>query len=741
MPPRCSSTGSTPEPPAEAGWSRRRFLTASGVVAAGSATTIMGTRPAGAEARRGRLAAFAMITDTHINPEHPDRSDRLTTVLNHLRTRDPAFVLHCGDLTDTGSEIELELYDSLLPDDLRDRVHHVPGNHEQMWNVDALERYRHLVGATHSAFTAGGYRLIGLDPMVSMEAGAHYFGADRLAWFERELRHTPSTTPVVCFVHFPLGGKWHYVADGDQFLRLASRHGVRGILCGHRHKLEVDAFNGITQIIGKAIRGVPVYYWAQPTPDGLSITEVLVAEDGTAQETKVATIPLRHGPGEDLGPFHATAQPDGDTARVSVRLPATATAGSVVAQLYPQGGTVAGWSPLTGSGRTWSGQVPITGLPPGRHRIEVRAVGADGGLFDDNVSLTIPEHEARVAWSHRMPGRIRAEITERDGLAVVGSIGGVVDALHPTEQAARRQWRAHIGPVYKRAVFSPDGDLLIIPSADHHLYALDPAHGHRRWRLNLGVPVLCDPVLVTLGRRHRIIAVAGATLHCVTLDGAVVWRQTLPGISAGRVACDGDRIFVGSGDGRTRALDARTGAELWSTLTTPKDSLYHDLAYGSWAAHLKLLPGNAVLVGIFNNLLSLDRDTGELLWSTPETSRQVLYTPPTLTEHGILWFDGAAGTAYLSDPHTGTQLWSTPAFPMTRDTAPVRLGSSDVYWMVGAPGTAARLDLSHRTIETVLQISTEFAFTTPAVVGAAGRRVLVSGAQDGMVHGVIGMLE
>lgn len=392
-------------------WSRRHFLAASGAVsaaaAAGSGLRHASPAHAATPAADESPAPFAMITDTHINPDHPDRSARLELVLGHLRSRNPAFVLHCGDITDTGSSVESDLYASLVPDGLRGRMHHIPGNHESMWNVDAFEDFRRRYGGTRTAFTAGGYRMIGLDPVISLQANGQYFGQPVLDWFEQALQESPTGTPILCFVHFPMGGKWHYVTDGDAFLRLATRYGVRGIFCGHRHKLGVDTFNGITQVSGRAIRGVAAYYWAQPGPAGLDVTEVVVAEDGSATETAVATMALQPGgAGSDLGPLHPRARADGANATVTLRPPA-GVAGAMASRNAPYGwrgrtGCRAGSAPNSPSTTGWWSWARSAGLSPHCARLPDRR-GRSGVPMSDRCTSVPCSGRAPKSWSSRPP--------------------------------------------------------------------------------------------------------------------------------------------------------------------------------------------------------------------------------------------------------------------------------------------------------------------------------------------------
>ena len=87
-------------------------------------------------------------------------------------------------------------------------------------------------------------------------------------------------------------------------------------------------------------------------------------------------------------------------------------------------------------------------------------------------------------------------------------------------------------------------------------------------------PLVVDGVMYT----------SGAWSHVFALDarnGKLLWEYDpqVPGANAARGCCDvanrgvavwGGKVFVGTYDGRLIALDARTGAKVWETLTVDR---------------------------------------------------------------------------------------------------------------------------------------------------------------------------
>src|SRR6266567_4826618 len=98
---------------------------------------------------------FAMVTDTHVGMSLAS-AERLRPVYAAIARLAPDFVLHCGDITDTGLPGEYERYWQTVPAALHCRIRHVPGNHEVRWDPTAKGLYREQFGAVPYSFDAGG---------------------------------------------------------------------------------------------------------------------------------------------------------------------------------------------------------------------------------------------------------------------------------------------------------------------------------------------------------------------------------------------------------------------------------------------------------------------------------------------------------------------------------------------------------------------------------------------------------
>ena len=232
---------------------------------------------------------FAMVTDTHVGMS-PASVERLRPVYAAIARRAPDFVLHCGDITDTGLPGEYERYWQTVPVALRGRIRHVPGNHEVRWDPTAKELYREQFGAAPYSFDAGGVHVAGFDPTQSLLEPGHC-GAAALEWLDRDL--AAAGGPALLFQHFPVGGEHDYVDDQAALLDLVARHDVRVLVAGHVHRETVTRLDGLVQVTLQAVLKEPVFYWAElGGGPALEVSRVTVAADGTRAGSPVATVPL-----------------------------------------------------------------------------------------------------------------------------------------------------------------------------------------------------------------------------------------------------------------------------------------------------------------------------------------------------------------------------------------------------------------------------------------------------------------
>jgi len=109
---------------------------------------------------------------------------------------DPAFILHTGDMVNSGTAREFKHYAGLLQD-IAVPVVHVAGNHEIRYGRSTYEKW---FGACNWSFDYGGCRFIGLD-----NPGGRFGKRD----FEFVKAHLDAQVPTFVLFHKPLPlGRW-----------------------------------------------------------------------------------------------------------------------------------------------------------------------------------------------------------------------------------------------------------------------------------------------------------------------------------------------------------------------------------------------------------------------------------------------------------------------------------------------------------------------------------------------------
>ncbi|MFC7400962.1 metallophosphoesterase family protein [Citricoccus sp. GCM10030269] len=164
-------TPNLPESPSAQALSRRSvlgggtaaLLAAVAVYAESSASATSATAAPADVARQGNRTGrhtFAFFTDPHADPENIAQQARLQATLKAIAADDPELVLHAGDVTEYGTDAEYQSYLDLVPAEPRNRIQHVPGNHEIRWDVSAYGNYADHVGELNAEVTVGGAPLV-----------------------------------------------------------------------------------------------------------------------------------------------------------------------------------------------------------------------------------------------------------------------------------------------------------------------------------------------------------------------------------------------------------------------------------------------------------------------------------------------------------------------------------------------------------------------------------------------------
>lgn len=168
-----------------------------------------------------------------------------------------------------------------------------------------------------------------------------------------------------------------------------------------------------------------------------------------------------------------------------------------------------------------------------------------------------------------------------------------------------------------------------------------------RWVFDLGASSLGAPA-VAAGRVYA--ACNEGAVRCVDARyGAELWSTVLPGdIMSSPAVADG-RVVLGCSDGKVYALDAETGAVDWAT--TASGPVYSSPS----------VSGNSVYIGCNGDggtstacLLSLDLASGAVNWRFPALC--AIETKPCVLD-GIVYFGAWDSYFYAVNTADGTEKW------------------------------------------------------------------------------------
>jgi 3',5'-cyclic-AMP phosphodiesterase len=225
-----------------------------------SARTKVG--PASNEDEPKRAASsftFVQVSDSHLGFSRDPNRDvaetyRLALAKINALERQPAFVLHTGDLTHLAKPEEFDAVDQLHRT-LRARdIFCVPGEHDVTENDCRAYMARYGQGAVGNgwrSFDYQGVHFIGLNNCMNLRAGSlGLLGQDQLDWLRDDVAGKSGSTAIVVFAHIPLWTvhePWGWgTQDSERALELLRRFGSVTVLNGHIHQIMQKVEGNVT---------------------------------------------------------------------------------------------------------------------------------------------------------------------------------------------------------------------------------------------------------------------------------------------------------------------------------------------------------------------------------------------------------------------------------------------------------------------------------------------------------------
>ncbi len=471
---------------------------------------------------------FAWLSDTHVGST-TGAADLSRTVHDINAMPDIEFVVLSGDITEMGSNAELELAKAIL-DSLKKPYYLIPGNHDTKWSESGATKLPALWGSDKFVFEAGGYRFIGLHQGPLMRMGDGHFSPEDLRWLDSVLVNLPDKNQPLFFVtHYPIDPS---IDNWYEFIDRAKQYNTLAILCGHGHRRMAMNFEGIPGVMGRsnlrARENAGGYTLAEIKADSLFFSERI-----TGRETK----PVWHKLA--LGKRNFTA----DTTRYSrpdfsinqkyphVKVQWTFATGSTMAA------APAVWKEVVVAGNS-NGVVYGLSLNDGKERWRFQTgegvystpAIADGkvvfGSADGNI-YCLDLDDGKLRWKLAAAAPVVATPQIEKGAVYIGSSDGKFRAIHL--DTGKLKWEfADVAGFVETKPLIYDGKV-IFGAWDTFLYALNVKDGTLAWKWTNGNPgVLYSPAACWPVAAHGKIFIAAPDRFMTAIDaatGKTVWRS------------------------------------------------------------------------------------------------------------------------------------------------------------------------------------------------------------------------
>jgi outer membrane protein assembly factor BamB len=356
-----------------------------------------------------------------------------------------------------------------------------------------------------------------------------------------------------------------------------------------------------------------------------------------------------------------------------------------------------------------------------------RLVGASWTGYRGDPALTgvaeasLPD-EPVLLWSYATGGAIVSSPVVSDGRVYVGSDDGGLYCLDL--MTGKKQW-VHQTELLIEAPPFLHGGTVYVGSHDFWFYAVDAETGELRWKVETNEKIVGGATVVTGPDGGDLIVFGShdAMVYAVDAEtGDTAWTfETADRVNATPAVHDNAVVFGGCDTG-VYVIDGATGRERSKVMLGGECHI---------AASAGVKDGHIYLGHHANEFISLDLESGEIVWGYPN-ERFGFFSPPAITEEHV-FFGGRDRNLHCVDRATGEAVWS---FETRRkiDAGPVVAGDKVV---VGSGD--GRLYIVARDSGDLIW-STDIGksiFSSPAVVGVMGDpggAMFLVGANDGSLY-------
>jgi outer membrane protein assembly factor BamB/predicted MPP superfamily phosphohydrolase len=473
--------------------------------------------------------SFALLTDLHVEPGSSNDSS-LNRIVKEINNSSAEFTVVTGDLTNTGSDLELLAVKSAL-NKLIKPCYVLPGNHETNWSESAGLTFNKLWGNDRFIFKHHGFIFTGLNTGPFMKMGDGHVKQEDITWLSQQLQQNKNKDEVlISFTHYPLNDG---LDDWPQVTDVLKSFGCRLSFCGHGHRLALYNFAGIPGIMGRAL------FSGNSSPPGYNIIilrndSALIYNKGLSESICKPAIAINYLKPDTLSTLPASPLPDFSVNNVFQKLTA-----------------ITEWSD---SASIFSGPCLVNDsiLVYGNSLGWLKAISISSG---------------RILWRRQIPGPVYSTPVFYGGILISGTIDGRIIGLDAF--TGRHLWSVVTGsPVLAEGITL--GGFVYIGGGDRKFYKIEIATGKVIWQSSdvngiiQGKPALCGS--------NVLFGAWDTYLYCLDIKtGNLNWKwsngKSQKLFSPGNITpvCSGNRVFIVAPDRFMTAIDITSGKEVWRT--------------------------------------------------------------------------------------------------------------------------------------------------------------------------------
>lgn len=560
----------------------------------------------------GGVVRFAYLADLHVSDVQANVEDLERSVADINGLADVQFVILGGDITEFGSDREIELAKSIL-DRLNKPYFIVAGNHDAKWSESGCNTFAKVFGYEFFDFEAGGIRFLGSNSGPNMRMAPALVPRETILMLDSISKNIPQGKPVIFVNHYPLDSSmlnWFEVID------ILKRTNIQFALCGHGHNNRVLDYEGVTGVMGRSnLR-------AGRDGNGFNIVTINVKTgmvdfaERSAGKTKQPWFRIKTNINES-SKSNCCAKPKCDNA--------SCKCDSHNKEM----------SKSSCKCDSHKNNQPMNASLTQRVQFGPQMLSGSNGS-----ALLLPKNETPVLLMSLQDNTdIGSAAVEVAGTVIYANTAGVVKAVRAADGSAIWSFKTG-GKIFSSPAveYSKTQAKVVVGSSDGFIYCLDFASGREIWRHKAQKSVLASPVI------YKGIVYIGASdgvFRAIHLkSGKLKWSfDQVKGFVESRALVDDSGVYFGSWGSEFYALDRQSGRLKW-TWTNGKGRGY------SPAAVWPVKSGGVIyLVTPQRMTHAIDASSGAELWSAPGGRESISLANIYLKNNSVGVVGGARATA------------------------------------------------------------------------------------------------